>query len=32
MKLGMIMGCEPKSFDEAKELGLDPRDYPWGPT
>ena len=23
MKLGMIMGCEPKSFDEAKELGLD---------
>ncbi|MDD6095051.1 MAG: sugar phosphate isomerase/epimerase [Clostridia bacterium] len=23
MKLGMIMGCEPKSFDEAKALGLD---------
>lgn len=23
MKLGMIMGCDPKSFDEAKELGLD---------
>ena len=23
MKLGMIMPCEAKSFDEAKELGLD---------
>ncbi|MBQ3528717.1 MAG: sugar phosphate isomerase/epimerase [Clostridia bacterium] len=37
MKLGMIMGCEPKSFDEAKELGLDFVEFDlnnpgyWGP-